>query len=385
MRVKVDDIQALSTLRPLDIAAYLRARGWSEVEADDPISVWETSAGGSTYEILAPLHQDWRDYGRRVQSVVETLGEAEGRSQLAILRDIVAVSADVVRLRAVSGTSTDDTIGFLDGLGMAAAGRELMLAAACSAARPQKSYAARKPTQATRFLEGLRLGQSERGSYVLTVISPVTPALHRSPTQTLLPEVSAAFAAEPYERRVTRTLGTALAQLHHAASRGAATGELTAFEEAVPMGVSADLCEALDFIRESSRISAFELSIGWAPSRPLPVAVANRTLFTPDVLEVIHEAGLLLRERSTIDDFDLEGPVIKLHQPPSHSQGTAVIFGLVNKKSRQVSVELSGDDWSLATRALREHHVFRCTGELTRTGKSYLLQNPRQVTIDSEA
>ena len=363
MNVRVDDLEALRSIRPLDIAAYLRARGWSEVDpsGDDPLSAWETTIGDTTFDVLAPRHQGWRDYGRRVRSVLETLGEAEQRSQLAIVNDITAVFVDVVRLRAMNGSSSDDTIALLDGLGIAAAGRGLMLSAACSAFRPQKAYPARKPAVATKYLEGLRLGQSERGSYVLTVLSPVSPFLMSSQLRFDYAEDFEAIP-DPYERQVTLTLSSALYRIHHAAARGAATGALDAFEEAVPFGVSADLCEALDLVRECSRVSSFELSIAWAPSRSVPPGTPSSTTFTHDVLEVVHEAGRMLRERTPVEDFELEGPVIDLRRPDATLHGTAIVFGRVNGQPRQISVELWNSDWNTANEALSGHRIFRCSG-----------------------
>lgn len=378
MKVKIDDTEAVGTLRPLDLAAYLRSRGWSEVDPDGPLSIWEMAFNGGTVEVLAPKHQQWRDYGRRVRAVLDTLGEVEDRSQLSIWRDIVAVSADVVRLRAVSGKASDDTIAFLDGLGVAAAGRGLLLAAACSAARPQKSYAARKPALALKYLDEIRLGQSERGSYVVTVISPVSPALTPAPDQTHFQYVEEPFVV-PFARRVTLTLGRALEQLYRAAERGAATGRLDAFEDGVELGVSADMCEALGHIRTSARIYAFETMIGWAPSRPAPAGAPARTVFTQDVLEVIDEAGRMLRERATLDDFELEGLVIRLAELPGEIYHKAVIAGRVNGQARQVSMELKDEDWRIAKMAFDQRLLFRCTGELKHSGKLYEPANPRGV------
>jgi hypothetical protein len=342
VKVRVEDREALGALRPLDVAAYLRSRGWSEVDPSDdvPLSAWETTSGAEKVEVLVPRHQEWRDYARRVREALETLGEIEQRSELAIMRDITAVFMDVVRLRATNGAASDDTIALLDGLGIGAAGRGLMLSAACSAADPKRAYSSRKPAQATRYVEGLRLGQSERGSYVLTLLSPVAPALTSSQLGLFSHPDGAPEPRDPYERQVTRTLGVALDKLHRAAARGAATGQLDAFEDAVPFGVSADLCEALDLVRECGHVSSFELSIGWAPSRPEPARTPSRAILTPDVLEVVHEAGRVLRERTPIEDFELEGPVIRLDRPEASLQGTAVVFGRVDGQPRQISVEL---------------------------------------------
>lgn len=96
MRVVVDNEEAFEALRPLDIAAYLRSRGWTELASDDErVSYWEKTCRDSTYEVLAPKQSGWRDYARRVKSLVNTLGEAEDRSQLAIMHDISAVFYEI--------------------------------------------------------------------------------------------------------------------------------------------------------------------------------------------------------------------------------------------------------------------------------------------------
>ena len=52
-----------------------------------------------------------------------------------------------------------------------------MPSAARAAVDPHPSYHLRKVTEATDYLESVRLGPAERGSYVLTVFSSVQPRL----------------------------------------------------------------------------------------------------------------------------------------------------------------------------------------------------------------
>jgi hypothetical protein len=379
VKVRIDDPSALSALRPLDIVAYLHSRGWTETDPqpDEPLAMWETTINGSTFELLVPCRAHWRDYGRRVASVLDTLGEAEQRSQLAIMHDITSVFVDVVRLRVTNGSPSDETIGLLDGLDVGAAGRGLMLSAACSTLDPKKAYPPRKPAAAMKFLDGLRMGQSERGSYVFTVLSPVAPALQLS-----LPYREAEpAAADPFERRVSRTLGVALERLHHAATRGAATGAIEAFEQAVPFGVNADLCEAIGLLRESA-LSSFAVNIAWASSRPVPAKTPSGKVFTKDVLEVVHEAGRVLRERTPIEDFELVGPVIDVSRPDATLHGMAVVLGRVNDQPRQVTVEVWGEDWHTATDAMKNHQVLRCVGELSVRGTYCTLKSARNLSIE---
>jgi hypothetical protein len=50
-----------------------------------------------------------------------------------------------------------------------------MLAAACSALEPRPLFAPRKPELAMSYINRARFGLARRGSYIMTIISPVLP------------------------------------------------------------------------------------------------------------------------------------------------------------------------------------------------------------------
>jgi hypothetical protein len=383
MRVRIEDTEALRAVRPLDLAAYLRAAGWKEVDpaSTEPAVLWEATGDGKTSEILTPKHPDWRDYPRRVREAIATLAEFEQRSQLAILRDVSEVSTDVVRLTALNGAPGDGTLPLADGIQLVGSGRGLMMAAACSATKPQRAYPSRKPAEAAKYIESLRLGQSERGSYVVTIMSPVPPILATHQMALALPGV-APTTEEPFSRRVTRTLAIGLERVMWAAGRGVASGEMVAFEEAVKDGVSADLCEALALVRECGHVTSVEIRVGWAPSRPLSGDVPAKSVFTRDILDVVEEAGRVLREREPVPDFELVGPVIDLSRPEADLWGTATVLAVVGGKQKKVSLDLHDADWKTAYAALKDRQmVLRCTGELEKTATLYRVTNPRGVVI----
>ena len=105
------------------------------------------------------------------------LETVEDRSQLDILRDLYNSGFDVVRLAALSPNSEDGTVRIEDGVQLFERARDILLAAACATVRPQPVFHSRKPQQATEYMRKARLGQTEHGSYVLTLLSPVAPQL----------------------------------------------------------------------------------------------------------------------------------------------------------------------------------------------------------------
>lgn len=162
-------------------------------------SIWTKSAGkAGAYEIVLLLDPTLNEYARRMAEVVQTLEVAEARSLLDILHDIVATSADIVRIRLQHSLIESGAIPLEYGMKMIEQGRELLLAAACAAVQRRAYFGARKPQEAVDYLRGLRMGQTEQGSFVLRIQSPVTPLFQRP----LTPE-DGEEEEPPFDRRVT--------------------------------------------------------------------------------------------------------------------------------------------------------------------------------------
>jgi hypothetical protein len=379
MKAVVTDVAALVALRPLDVVAYLRAHGWTPFESEPGAAVSEWSKDGpSGYaEVQVPLHPAWRDYARRVQEVLSVLADEERRSQLDVMREVANVARDVVRFRSVVDGRADGTMPLEDAARVTAASRNLMLAAACAAVEPRRAYHTRRPPQATGFLDELSMGQTEHGSFVMTLFSHVPPSLH---LQSAFPFGDPA-SPEPFNRQVTRRLGTALSAVAEAAITGVTTGDMASFEARVDDGVSADLCEALALVNDCKTVTQLDISIGWAAARPPLDPPRNRHEFTRDSIDVIREAGRMLRERAPVEDLEIEGIVVDVTRPAPDLVGRATVLAPVQGSPRKVRIDVAGDDWNTANDAMVRHILLRCRGDLVREGKLYVLRAARDLRL----
>ncbi len=105
MKVAVQDTATLRTLRPLEVAAYLRAKGWRE-EADfsGKASLWLfEQPEGSAFDVTLPLRRSLADYTLRMEELLTTLASVEQRSQLEVLRDILTTTSDLIPLSHPDG------------------------------------------------------------------------------------------------------------------------------------------------------------------------------------------------------------------------------------------------------------------------------------------
>ena len=370
------DLETLKTLQPLNVAQYLRVNHWQEYrQVHDQASYWlGKDAAGEEFEILLPLRPDFADFPLRIAEVLQTLEAAEGRNQTDILFDLSHTNTDIVRLRTHLDESEIDGIQLDEGVQLYQRARDLWMAAACATRHPQPAFANRKPNAALESIRKIRFGQPERGSYVLTIISPLPPALNAN-------ELPLTGTTEPFERKTAVTLAEALAAVRSAAQRSAITGNADSFKDAVAQGVSANLCEALVGLNEGSGNSGIEVSFSWALTRQASSGTPKKVFLSPDVISYCSEAAKFLRATGSIEDVEVQGAITNLGRTYEEDNGRITVTGLVDGRSRRVLLSLSQEDYHIASRANLDKLPVSCIGKLEKEGTSWVLRNPRDFTI----
>jgi hypothetical protein len=276
----------------------------------------------------------------------------EQRSQISIVNDLNQTAADVIRFGLADDESAGGVLPVDYGVRLLQTARDAMLAAACAAVEPLPMYHTRKPAEATSYLSRLQLGQTEVGSFVVTLLSKVPPALH-APRNGQLFETP----EEPFNRRVTTGLLNALATAKEVAQSVQITGELEPFRAAVEAGVSANLCRALSSISEQVDIDGLDISCSFAPSRPIAGGRASVIKFSPDDLTILDEAARWLKE------------------------GKVVVAGLVDDRPRRVHMELERPWYGLAIQAHARHHLVRAIGDISKQGRSWVMTAMQSFSV----
>lgn len=376
MNTVFHDADFLKGLRPLEFASYLRSTGWTQQKSVS--GKWAIWVKDDVYEILLPLRQEFRDFALRMNEALQLLEQVEGRSQLMIFNDLQITGIDVIRIRLVGQDLADGNLSIDENVKIAQQSRDMMLAAACAAIRPQAVWPARCPAQATDYLKGVRIGQSERGSYVLTIQSRVTPLLR--PVQALLD------LEEPFPRQVVERLAYALDAMLRAAEQSSVTEDFQAFTDAIAEGVSANLCDAVVGLAgdNGERSRRVDIAFSWSRNRPVAQPMPLLVSFQADRIPFITEAARLLRASSPMKDFELQGLVVKLERQEGQEGGRVTILGFVEEKPRKISMWLDDHDYNIAIEAHRQLQTISCSGTLKKEGRGFELQSVHDLRADVE-
>ena len=361
MEVNIRDRNALLAVSPAALSAYARASGWKRQDAYRVHS--DVYVGEARPEIIVPRTERLGDYASAVAMLIDTFASVADEDELTVYRDLVTADRDVVRVRAAE--SDDGSVGLDDGVNLVSGARDLLLSAACSIREPQPVYRPGANREAAELLKRMRLGQTDQGSFVVTLLTPIVPR----PMPALFPDPDDGNA--PIERRATRRLVEAVAAAQQATERAAA-GDDGAFEGTVSSGVSANLCEAL--VRIIEPFPTLDVGVSWARTRPVAI---QRTVvrFGQADAALLREAAHSLRERAPRPDVRLHGFVRLLARREAEDDGTIRLATDIDGRQQSVVAVLGRADYERAVQAHKDRALVVLAGDLERAGQRWRLLN----------
>jgi hypothetical protein len=355
---------------------YLLAHGWEAKQRTRAFSTW-SRPDLEDVALFLPLSREPEDFDERLEQFVQRLARIEGSDWPTTATNLRYAASDLVRVRLVSPRVGPGELPITDGAKLFDGTRDLIQAAACAAVQPRPAYGPKKSGTVVEYLDGVRLGQTERGSYVVTVISDVEPEEQGS----ILPD-EAKHLQVPFQRRVTTQLVLALDAARGTAERVLEGADVKVFEDAVDQGVSANLCDALHTMGEESQSSTVEVTVDWAVSRR-PTVQGRRVTVEPKFLPVLSEASRALKQLGPFEDVEVVGIVGVLDRGTDDEVGTIVIEGVAMGARRNVRVELPDAQYHRAVEAHDAKRTVSIRGTLIKDRKSWRLFDPGPLRIEA--
>jgi hypothetical protein len=367
------DHEAIAALSPRAVAGYLLAKGWMHSREYGPYgAIFVKSEDGHEHEVLISTVNELRDFANVMAILIDDLAKIEYRSPYDILADLTLAPFDVIKVRSPDA----DDIGSIPlsvGVEFHEQSRHLVIAAANAAASPQPkaNWRGRRFEQVDAYLGSLRLGQSQRGSFVLSLLSPWDFVPQSELGQNYL------FDVLPFGRRVTEALAKALTATSRALARTVNEGVKQPFVEAVSDGVSANFCFSLAQLARDG--DGVDVSVNWSLTKPGGEAVLLR-LRREDAQTLTEACGALVEEEPAAD-ATVQGVILQINNDLASFDGSVVVLAPVDGSVRRVRVRFGGADRPKVFEAGQNKFGISVKGELKARGRSLELLNPRDLVI----
>ena len=320
MNVQIRDRAALLSLSLTSLRAYLQSRDWNNLGpwGSRPATIFAKEFDGRTWEVIVPHQDTVGGYAEGMAEAVAVIAVVEERSQLDVFHDLAGAGADIIRLRSLNGAvkvplSLRQSAEFLND------SYDLMAAAARSAERPRAAYRGPLSADVAEFLGHVRPLPGYYEGYELTLHSPV-------PMRLGMLDLGDDFLPASFSRRTTLKLVEALEYSSVAVADTVTEDPLMSFQQAVPHGISANLCHAVaELARKGEGV---EIGVSWAEVRPLPTDRSSISTFrfSRHSADILDEAARMFRLNEPFLDELVVAQVVKLEREPEEFDGRATLL-----------------------------------------------------------
>ena len=233
----------LSRITPSALKAYADRGGWQDVEPYGDVGRIYV-LGRGTPNIIIPNSTDFADYNSVLHRVIEIMADAEERDWDSVARDLILADTNQVQVRLIDAYD-DGSIPAQAGVTLIQNSWKMIVAAARSAANPELEFKGKYGTKIREYLKTVRLGQTDRGSFVVNLLSP-------SPID------------DTFSDKIVVTLVSGLEAIREVLTYNYHLQSNWKFDEYVERGMSVNLCDAVASILTTGGDSGLEVSVHWA-------------------------------------------------------------------------------------------------------------------------
>lgn len=357
----------LRDITPAQLESYMLSNGWfRDGDFKGLASIWHRSSNDQTdAEILLPSSAAAKDFADRMVDAVIALSLFEMRPTLAVLKEITGYFTDLVRIRVFHNDVDSGTIPINDGVLLNIRARDLMASAVMSTASKRRHFMGKRSPEVKAYIDSLRLGQTEVGSYIVNVIAPIGTSQSDQKS----------FEDVPLSNIVTANLASGLEALTLALDEFSSIGDLTVFDTAVTSGASSNMCDALIGLSGTEKKRGFEISI--TPSHRHPTASRIKSfIFDVDRVAKIADASAYYKDNYVLPARTIIGSIKRLDRPLNDEAGTITVTTMIGETEKHVSIQLGPDEYMDAVNAHKQKYAIQCTGDLHVSARSSKLLNP---------
>lgn len=369
MIYSVNFLELTEKINPLAFAKYLKDTGWTQYASKRTcVKIFQLLKEDEFYQVTIPAEKDLIDYQQAMYSAIQTVAEVEGKSIEQLMLYLLNPSTDILKIRLDKKNIETGSIHFDDAINLYENAKKLLAATALDILHPKKYHQGRIDDAVSKFLSSCRYGQTEIGSYVVSIVCPFAEL----DDHVGFKQLSIFSEEDECEKSLTREVTSRVMSNIAIAKKHIDEGELSKLVEADNQNIiSANFYEALVGLNLDAEDTNVEFLAEWSPVVKNKRDVPSRVLLTHDYYQPIQSAIDKLKEDIS-QSTKIIGRIKKLESTPDAQTRTTgkitVVYLNENDKPRTVSVKLEKNDYDKAIEAHEKGAHIEIIGELTTTG-----------------
>lgn len=333
---------------------YLTVKSWQIAFELEYAIIWQREFGHQILEITLPKPSA-EDSNEVLNKTLEKLAKIEGKTIETLKLNIVNQYTDNLSIRVVGESIKNGTIPLDEGVKLFEKTKHLVNALALSAKKKKAFFGNNSGGKnVTEFMSQVRLGQTQIGSYIVNLSYPVE--------NIEVKEQNEIIQAISFSRSVSHNLVNSLTKLKEKITHY--DHNPTSFAELIPEGVSHNLCEAIIGLSgsEQQREVEIKLKVGGISDEAMSSETFN-IRFAQNEIKVVQIASKYYQGEYTLQHYEVIGKIVGLHSSNLAEGGYIQVPCKIEDKTVEIRIDLSPEQYQLATEAHKTGQQIRCKGE----------------------
>lgn len=360
MIYSVNFMDLTEKINPYAFAKYLKDTGWTIFPTKkDYVKIYQIrKPGGDAFQVNIPLDINLSDYKRAMFQAIETVAFAEGQSTEQLLLFLLNPNTDILKIRLERKDIEAGNILFDDAIRIYENAKKLIAATAQDIIHPRRYHQGRMDDSISKFLSNCKFGQTEIGSYVVSVVCPFAELDEIDGYKQLSIFSEEERCAGSLTRKVTNKIMTNVSFIKKNIDDGEYERLVSDNESSL---ISANFYEALTGLNLNEEGADVEFIAQWSPIVKKNRCTSNRILLSHNYYQPISTAVGKLRETANTKT-KIFGKIKKLESVPDLSKRTSgkitVVYLDDNDMRRTVTANLKKEDYDKAIEAhSRGNHI----------------------------
>ena len=396
MIYSVNFVDMTLKLNPLAVTKYLSETNWElyPIKRND-IKIFQYKKEDLFEQVTIPLDKKLRDYKNAMYDAVCKIAYVEKKSVEQLMLYLLNPNTDILKIRLDKKEVESGNIMFDDAIQLFDNAKKLIAATALDVINPKKIHYGRINEPVRNFLSQCRFGQTEIGSYVVSVICPFVDF----PKTEGYKKLNAFFDEEQYAYSLTREVINRLMTNVATIKQKIDDGNLESLAN-YNSPISSNFYEALSGLSMDTEDTTVEFMAEWSPTvqsnrcqynrisvtndyyEPIRTIISKMKEYTNKRIETVDKIKRLeaapisdSREYGTIERTEIVGKIIELKAAPiidSREYGTIVIYVGDNARVKSVTVKLDREDYDKAVAAHQHGKAVKVVGDLKGQVKSVM-------------
>lgn len=370
MIYSIDFMDLTDQINPHAVVKYLLDTGWFQYKTKKTyIKIFQRNTrNGDFYQVTIPIDKTLSDYKEAMFEAIEQISLFEGQSTEQLMLYLLNPNTDILKIRLQKKNIETGSILFDDAINLFENAKKLIAATALDVLHPKQIHQGRQEEAVSQFISNCKFGQTEIGSYVISVVCPFAELDDSAKYKQLSFFSDEEQCANSLTRKVTNRIMSNISTIKDNIDNGD-MNKLISEEGDI---ISANFYEALTGMNIAEKDTSIEFIAKWSPVVKTNCYINDKIVLTHDYYQPITNVIEKLKENINTHT-KIVGRIKKLESIPDASKRTngkvTIVYLDENDYKKTVSIQLNRDDYIKAIEAHESGSHVEVIGEIENSGK----------------